>query len=379
MPTHKHALRLIMVYSLLATVISSFTFSGVSALQNGIGQNSAQPCLENRIINATNLIVKAKTLGVDPNSLSQLYLKLNETVASLNGSNTTIHPGIGCVTADNYPSQSGIINSIVKTTERLIADKDQEGDNSGFALQVSPLLGLVLVPVSGVVTALTFETVRRMKFRTSRSRDFGSTERSRSKSGHGQLVTVLICSMMIYSLVFFIAMNPRHEDHFYTLSVLDTNHTTSAYYPTTDGIVNVGEKVSWSVEAEGHKIPTSVLKLTVGIAGSPASLTTNFPEPDTKTLAEYYYVAQNEGTWSLPLNWSIISASRNDSKVDMCMGLNGIATNATYTSKSGNQRLVIGLWAFDPNQQAYRLESWLQMWFDVSGYSPTGLQASRCG
>ena len=378
MPAHRHALRSVMVYSLLAIVIPSFIFGGVNAIQNGTRQNSAQPCLENQIIDAANLIVKAKTLGVDPNSLSHLYLKLNETAALLNGSSTTIRPSIGCVATDNYPSQSEIISSIVKTTEQLIAENDQKGDSNGFALQISPLLGLVLVPVSGVVTALTFETARRMKLRASRSEDNGSAERSRSKDGRRQVFTVLICSVMIYSLVFFIAMNPRHEDQFYTLSVLDSNHTTRAYYPTTDGIINVGENVSWSVEAEGHKMPTSVLKITVGVAGSPTSLTTYFPEPDTKTLAEYYYVSQNGGTWRLPLNWSIISAARSDSKVDMCMDLNSIATNATFTSKSGNQRLVIGLWAFDPNQHTYRLESWLQMWFDVSSYISTEAQESRC-
>lgn len=366
-----------MVHILLATVIPAFAFSGVSAMPNDTGQNSAQPCLENRIIDTANLIMKAKTLGVDSDSLSHLYLKLNETVADLSGS-SALPAGTGCVAADNYPSQSQIIGLIAKTTNQLMADKDQKSGSGEFALQASPLLGLVLVPASGVVTALTFEAVRRMRIRTSRNEDVGLAERNWSKEGQRQAFTVLICSVMIYSLVFFIAMNPRHEDQFYTLSILDSNLKTSAYYPSTAGLVNVGENVSWSVEAEGHKIPASMLRLSVGVAGSPTQLTTYFPEPDTETLAEYYHVAQNGETWRLPLNWSVISVARSNIDVNMCVDINGVVSNVTFPSKDGNQRLVIGLWVFDPNQHNYRLESWLQMWFEVSSYRLSDAQAPRC-
>jgi hypothetical protein len=378
MPTHKYVLRYIRVLILLTIVISPFAFNSANAEQNSADYNSAKLCLEDRIIEATNLIIQAKALGADPTSLSHLYFELNETVASLNESNTT-HLGIGCAVVDNYPVQSEIVNSIVKTTDQLISDKDQKVASNSFALQVSPALGLVLVPACSVATALTFETVRRLRLKTGRDSGTGSATHSASKDSRRQAFTVLICSVMIYSLVFFITMNPRHEDQFYTLSVLDSNLKTGSYYPTADGIINVGETVSWSIEAESHKIPTSLLKLTVGIAGSPVSLVTYFPEPDVKTLAEYYHVASDEESWRVPLNWSVISTSRSGSVVNMCMNLNGVASNVAFPSEKDTQRLVIGLWAFDSNQQSYQLESWLQMWFDIPSYNSAGMQTVRCG
>ncbi len=377
MPAKKQDLRLIMGYSLLAIIVPLITFSSLSAKQDHVGANATQPCLENRIIEAANLIMKAKTRGVDPTSLAQLQFKLNETVAALNRSSIS-HSSVSCLTADNHPEQSTIINLIAETAEQLMADKDRNLDSNGFSLQVSPALGLIVVPAGGIVTALTFETVRRMRLRRYTNDNISSVKRNKSSESRRQVFTVLICSTMIYSLIFFVAMNPRQENHFYTLSVLDSNHKTNAYYPTTNGSVSAGENVSWLVEAEGNMIPAGMVKITVGVAGSPTSLATDFPESDVKTLTEFYHVAQNKETWQLPLNWRIVSAYRSESGVSLCMDLNGNNTNTIFKSRGDNQRLVVGLWAFDSDQGNYRLESWLQMWFKIPSYNSMEMQVSGC-
>lgn len=186
-----------------------------------------------------------------------------------------------------------------------------------------------------------------------------------------RIVVVLVSAMMVFSLLFYVATHPKQQEQFFELSVLGPNLKAEGYYPTEHGKILVGENVRWFIAVSNHKSSSSLVRLTIGLGVPEESPRVAFPESGVETVGIYHRILQEGETWTLPLNWRVISASSNsEGKVRVCMALNNIVVQPAVVSEKGkNFRIVIGLWSVEPSTQTYQLRSWLQVWFSVSDYS----------
>lgn len=186
-----------------------------------------------------------------------------------------------------------------------------------------------------------------------------------------RMLVVFVSGIMVFSLLFYMAIHPKQGEQFFALSVLGPNLKAEGYYPTEEGKILVGENASWFIEVSSHMSSSNLVRLTIGLGVPEESPSGTFPKVGVDTVAVYDKILQEGQTWTLPLNWRVVSAASDlEGKVNVCMALNNIVVQPAVVSEQGkNFRMIIGLWSIEPGTQTYQLRSWLQVWFSIPKYS----------
>ncbi len=350
------------LYNYFILIFSILIFTPLSIDDGGIDQREAGWCLENQVSQMIKLIMEISEYLISSNQFTNIIDRLNGSVGVLDG-RYSLSSNISCSDA------KGEYLEALEDMEQLELEAKQlrktEGIDANLQSIAFPLF-LVVPAIATVITVFLIEIGLRLNYKNN-VRITSSLVEGESKKTRNRIIVVTICSLMIFSLLFYVAMNPKQGEQFYALSLLDPNLKAQQYYPSEEGVIRVGENVHWFIDVSSHSSSVKLLKLTVGIGIPSGSASTFILGNDTDMLVNYHRVMYEGEQWLLPLNWNVTSTSIDqDGKLQICTFFNGIVRQPTVVSKEGkNFRVVIGLWSFEPDLSEYKLVSWLQVWFNI--------------
>lgn len=194
---------------------------------------------------------------------------------------------------------------------------------------------------------------------------------------HSKHFIVLFISLLAISLsIVYAATTPREFERFMTISTFGSDDLTYDYYPNSNSIIELGDNITWYVHVFNRMGNSELIAIRVKLLNSTDQSPTIEPSP-IKPIYETEYLLKNNATLVLPLNWQINSIERVDDYIiirSMTINHNTINALDVRSIKGENFRLVIELWRYNPESNAYEFawksnnelrSVWNQIWFNM--------------
>jgi hypothetical protein len=166
---------------------------------------------------------------------------------------------------------------------------------------------------------------------------------------------------------------------FVEMSTLGSNMTASDYFPNNNSTITVGQEIGWYVRVHNQLGAAEYLSIRVKLTNATEIMqNSTLHESIVAPLLfeDHQLVAQN-GTWIVPLSWTITAVDVEESYLNIdSILMNGNSTTDLKlgTNLDGRFRIVVELWKYNPSTGGFEFawtsenqtkSVWNHIWFNV--------------
>ena len=194
------------------------------------------------------------------------------------------------------------------------------------------------------------------------------------------VIAFALVMTIISSGVAFRALYPPPDEQYFAMWILGPDGFAEHYYPHDNSNLRINEPLNWTIGVQNQmgnleyvvlrvKLLNSTLAGQVNPTGSPSS---------TQPILEFTRVLTQNETWSMPFDWTIVDASKENGSISITgLSINGAQLNGQFaSSRSGyNFRFVFELWFYDASANGLVFSQpttlgprsvWTQIWFNAT-------------
>jgi hypothetical protein len=187
---------------------------------------------------------------------------------------------------------------------------------------------------------------------------------------------VLFCPIAVVTSSF---EENKHEGYL-AMTTLGSNMEAKDYFANRNGTLGIGEQVSWHLSIHNGMPNAEFVSLRIKLLNSteaPDSRDHNQTNSEA-TVFELDHLVSGNGTWTVPVNWSIGSIdNKNGSLVIESLNIDGheLSNLDVKNANSQNFRLVMELWRYNSgigdfesswtSSLGEKRSVWNEIWFNV--------------
>jgi len=201
------------------------------------------------------------------------------------------------------------------------------------------------------------------------------------------LLPLFITFFIILEAAAFVITTPRPRDSFLELYVLDSNRSTTDYYPSNSSLIRTRELVKWYVEVSNQMGAFQFVDIQVklGNQGNHSPDATTGSASNAPLIVEFKRFMSKNETWEIPFVWQVLNFTSQNSYSRI---LQLQIDNITYTLQSSptcstpnscSFRFIFELWTWNVASGDFQIGwqnadqrqiAWIQLWFNLTPGPP---------